>query len=61
MNYASDTELADVICDYVNTCFESRKHYFEPFENQSMSRVEPKCTRSGRLPREPVRLIVTKE
>ena len=61
MNYANDTELADIICDYVNTCFNLRKHYFEPFEDRNNQPFEPTCTRAGRPTRPPNRLIETKE
>ena len=61
MNYANDTELADIICDYINTCFNLRKHYFEPFEDMNNQSIEPTCTRAGRLTRPRYRLIETIE
>ena len=51
-------ELAPLVCDFVTTCFELRQKYLEPFEiknDNTISRTT--CTRSGRLPRAPDRLI----
>ena len=57
MNYSNgDTELALLICDYVNNCFHLRQHYFEPLEDNNLS-VKTTCTRSGRQSRAPNRLI----
>ena len=61
MNYSNgDTELAQLICDFVNTCFQLRKHYFEPFEDNDLPN-KTTCTRSGRLSRAPNRLIQSVE
>ena len=54
-----DPELARLVCNFVNTCFESRKHYFEPFQNDKIMSNEPTFTRSGRLSRPRDRLIET--
>ena len=54
-----DCELAPVVCDFVNTCFDLRKHYFEPFQNDKIESNEPTYTRSGRLCRPRDRLIET--
>ena len=60
MNYFNgDIELAPLVCDFVNTCFDLRKHYFEPFEGNEIIEIFNKttCTRSGRTSRPPSRLI----
>ena len=58
MNYAyGDSELALIVCDFVNACFDLRKHYFEPFEEIKNKSNEPMYTRSGRLSRPRNRLI----
>ena len=41
MNYFNgDIELAPLVCDFVNTCFDLRKHYFEPFEGNEIIGVD---------------------
>ena len=59
MNYLNgDTELAPLVCDFVTTCFELRQKYLEPFEIKNDDKISrTTCTRSGRLPRAPDRLI----
>ena len=57
--FNGDIELAPLVCDFVNTCFDLRKHYFEPFEGNEIIEIFNKttCTRSGRTSRPPSRLI----
>ena len=53
-----DSELAPLVCNFVNACFDLRRHYSEPFDdNRTIS--EPTYTRSGRLSRPRDRLIET--
>ena len=53
-----DSELAPLVCNFVNACFDLRRHYSEPFDdNKTIS--GPTYTRSGRLSRPRDRLIET--
>ena len=58
MNYLNgDLELAQLVCNYVDNCFNLRQHYLEPFEITNDPSQKATCTRSGRLSKPRDRLI----
>ena len=57
-NLYGDPELAPLVCDFVDKCFDLRKKYLEPFEIQNVQELRrATCTRYGRLAKQPDRLI----
>ena len=57
-NLYGDPELAPIVCDYVEECFNLRKTYLEPFEiDNDKKSLQVTFTRVGRLTRAPNRLI----
>ena len=56
-NLNGDSELAPLVCEFVNTCFDLRKNYLRPLEIMNDEEKRATCTRSGRLSKPCNRLI----
>ena len=57
-NLYGDPELAPIVCDYVEKCFNLRHTYLAPFEIDNDEKSQrATSTRVGRLTRAPNRLI----
>ena len=54
---SGDTEIANLVCEFVNNCFELRNTYLSSDENPNAENFnKPTYTRVGRLSRAPCRL-----
>ena len=56
-NLNGDTELAPLVCEFIDKCFDMRKKYLGPFEIMNDREKRATCTRSGRLSKPCNRLI----
>ena len=58
-NLNGDSELAPLVCEFVNICFDLRKNYLGPLEIMNDKEKSATCTRFGRLSKPCNRLIET--